>query len=369
MLLIVHSNAGGVSNDSGRSHKVLVRRAPDVEASAIADILSVPGATLLSSLQDVSGQRPVHQNDRQPSGFRETLKRKTVSLTPPWKKARRVPPTPGSSTPFSTSTTETITPLQTLTLPTPPPSAVADIQELCLFLEDSATMKGTLPDEDDRRFELTKHVQTRSSTMPLRMTLHELLDAFRKQVNLRFPRPARFQMAAHVASALLQTNQSPWLLEGWTKHSFYVLVNLDTRELESSHTFVSRSFPTDPVESTTPQSVDMAHQCLRRIGIMIMELIYGYNIEDSQPYLLISQSGSPVQDLHLASARMWQCNLTSDSGPRVAEAVLKCLTDFGFGQSPCLGNPNFRKAVYAQVVEPLANYMENWDVGAREQAQ
>lgn len=222
-------------------------------------------------------------------------------------------------------------------------------------------MTGTLSDEFDRRFELTKDFEVRENSTPTRLSLYEMLKAYQKQSPaLQLPRPLRFQMAAHIASALLQTNQSPWLLDNWSKHRFYFLVNPTTRKVESSHAFVSRSFPAEPADIEAQLSEEVVYQCLREVGIMIMELVFGCNIEDSGCYTPHCRGDVADQQALLASARKWQEKLMDDSGEEVASAVFRCLYDGGFGQKPCLNNSSFRKAVYEYVVEPLVNYKGNW---------
>ena len=174
-------------------------------------------------------------------------------------------------------------------------SAPLLIADLCSFFFNKEPSSGFIQDQSDRFLELCKPsngLRMAISNRVRLLPLPELLDAYH-QAAIDLPRQHRFEMATHIASALLQTHRSPWLSAKWSKRDFYFLADMDSQSLHSSHPFVSRNF----LSSSNDEEGDTAHDspnipgnrqaseedtraCLFTVGVIILELIFGHNIED-----------------------------------------------------------------------------------------
>ncbi|KAL2672620.1 hypothetical protein Neosp_013333 [[Neocosmospora] mangrovei] len=202
--------------------------------------------------------------------------------------------------------------------------------------------------------------------------LPELLDAYH-QAAIELSRQLRFEMATHIASALLQVHRSPWLSAKWPKRDFYFLADMDSQSLRSSHPFVSRNFLSgsdDEEEATASEipnfpgnqqaSEEDTRACLFTVGVMILELIFGHNIEDCgfrKDYY--GKNNQPNDQTDISTARKWAKKVLGDSGANVADVVRRCL-DCSFGPKPCFADVRFRNSVYEGVIKPLASYSKVW---------
>ena len=288
---------------------------------------------------------------------------------------------------------------------TPSPSPIPD---LCSFLSSVDPVSGFIQDpECDRHFKLHKRSlgpgENHSSRDTLRLlTLPEVIRAYRSDV-IDISRQARFEMAAHVASALLQVHSSPWLPAKWTKQDFYFLADsASSQGLYSVYPFVTSSFPHQRQQQHTsvssqaapmPASIgrsrgdtrrssdllsppmsfkgdrsdekeETVRACLFTVGVIILELIFGHGIEDClfrKDYL--GNDNQPNDQTDISTARRWARKVTGESGANVADAVRRCL-DCSFGPRPDFGNVRFREAVYEGVVKPLAGYGRVWEAEA-----
>ncbi|RSL74256.1 hypothetical protein CEP53_000345 [Fusarium sp. AF-6] len=180
-------------------------------------------------------------------------------------------------------------------------------------------------------------------------------------------------MATHIASALLQTHQSPWLSAKWSKCDFYFLADMDSQSLCSSHPFVSRDFlsssdneeegsghDTPNVPINRQASEEDTRACLFTVGVIILELIFGHNIEDcSFRKDYYGKDNKPNDQTDISTARKWAMKVLGDSGANIADVVRRCL-DCSFGPKPSFSDVRFRNSVYEGVIKPLASYSKIW---------
>ncbi|KAI1502965.1 hypothetical protein F5X99DRAFT_407522 [Biscogniauxia marginata] len=273
--------------------------------------------------------------------------------------------TPGSST-------NALVAARTITSNTSAPVPIAD---LCSFLANKESSSGVIQGDLDRHFELSKFSKGLQMTISDRVRLFplpELLDAHH-QATIDISRRFRFEMATHIASALLQTYSSPWISARWSKHDFYFLADMDSRSLCSSHPFISHKFHSssedeeegrsddnDHIPSTRQPSEEGARACLFTVGVMILELLLGHRIENcSFRKDYYGKDNRPNDQTDMSTARKWATKVLGDSGPNVADAVRRCL-DCSFGPKPNFANVRFRESVYEGVIKPLANYSKVW---------
>jgi hypothetical protein len=178
-------------------------------------------------------------------------------------------------------------------------------------------------------------------------------------------------MAVHIASALLQIQASPWLSTRWSKHDFYFLVDPDN--LYSSYPYVTQTFAsgtTEPPPQTTnahtppsPQSAseEDIRASLFTIGVIILELIFGHNIEScSFRRRYYGADDQPNDQTDLCTARTWARKVLGECGAEIDDVVRRCL-DCSFGPKPRFEDKTFREAVYKGVVRPLADYLKTWE--------
>ncbi|KAH0542502.1 hypothetical protein FGG08_003098 [Glutinoglossum americanum] len=250
-----------------------------------------------------------------------------------------------------------------------PPQRIAD---LCSSLRDCQNPSfGVIVDEFDRQFQLSKSLKpspatTAPDTARL-VPLPELLDAYH-QASIDIARQRRFEMAAHIASALLQIQMSPWLSTRWSKHDFYFLA--DSHTLYSDHPYVSESFisgTTEPLALATdppPPAVseEDTRACIFTVGVIILELIFGHNIEScSFRHLYCGAGGKPNDQTDMSTARKWAQKVLGECGVEIADVVRRCL-DCSFGPRPNFTDKRFREAVYEGVIRQLVDHLKTWDV-------
>lgn len=276
---------------------------------------------------------------------------------------------------------------QAMTLPNPQ-SSLQPIQDLCIFLAEEQTQSGLIDDSSDRHFKVCKPLEEPNALASGRLQLVPLPELLRAYANtsIDLPRQSRFRMATHIASALLQAHASPWLSGRWSKHDFFFLFDTTSQSLCSTYPFVSRSFhpssgstilnqnttsaagnETDTELITLPTAIpyelpseEDARACLFAVGIILLELIFGQNIEDCRfRREYYGNDNKPNEGTDACTAKRWAKKVLGDSGPSIADVVRRCL-DCSFGPRPNFGDVRFRESVYEGVVRPLREFGGLW---------
>lgn len=238
------------------------------------------------------------------------------------------------------------------------------IKNLCWSLRNCQEPSfGVIADDHDRQFQLCRLPEpgtatTAPDTAGL-VSLFDILEA-NHQESIGIARQRRFEIAAHIASALLQIQTSPWLSTRWSKHDFYFLA--DSHQLYSNYPYVSQSFDPDSSALTTNHTVceEDTRTALSTVGMIILELIFGRNIESCKFRRLYYGANDQANDLtNICTARKWAENVLEDSGPVIADVVWRCL-DCSFGPRPDFQDTRFREAVYEGVIQPLADHLKIW---------
>lgn len=249
---------------------------------------------------------------------------------------------------------------------------VADLCSSLRTCQESAL--GVIVDEFDRQFQLFKSpesgpVITAPDTARL-ISLPELLEAYH-QASIDIARQRRFEMAAHIASGLLQIRKSPWLSR-WSKHEFYFLA--DSQTIYSDYPYVSRSLSprtADPSLPTTTIPVapsptvydeENTRAALFTVGKIVLELIFGRNIESCDfRHEYYGPNNQPNDQTDIGTARKWAEKVLGECGVEIADVVGRCL-NCAFGPRPNFQDERFREAVYEGVIKPLADYQKAWQV-------
>lgn len=201
-------------------------------------------------------------------------------------------------------------------------TAPEPIDDLCVFLTERTRATGTLDDDDSHRtltFSKISDEQKQQVTGKSRpYSFCELLDAH-YQMKINISRQGRFEIAKHIASALLQTHLSPWLSPKWTKNDFFFFVDMEKYSISTIYPSVCREFPTGPDTTITTDQGNTDHDAaaqqdneeetrarLFTLGVMILELMFGHAIEACQfrrEYL--GADGRPNDQTDVSTARRW----------------------------------------------------------------
>ena len=247
------------------------------------------------------------------------------------------------------------------------------ITDLCSSLQNCPNPDlGVLIDDFDRKFELSKIIGPGSATAApdtVRLVpLTELLDAHH-QTSIDIARQRRFEMAIHIASALLQIQTSPWLSSRWSKDEFLFLA--DSQSVHSNYPYISKLFSSTSTDLSAasnslspPPSVseEEIRASLFSVGVVILELIFGHTIQACTFRHLYYGSNNQPNDLtDVSTARKWSQKVLGECGAEIADVVRRCL-DCSFGPRPNLKDTRFREAVYEGVIRPLADYLKTWQV-------
>lgn len=245
------------------------------------------------------------------------------------------------------------------------------IVDLCSSLRNCQEPSfGFIVDEFDRQFQLSKSPEPGPAPDTARLvSLPDIIEAYH-QATIDIARQRRFQMAFHIASALLQIQMSPWLSTRWSKHDFYFLA--DSHTIYSDYPYVSQSFiarTADPPALTANStaafpspavSEEDTRAALFSVGIIILELIFGHNIEScSFRHHYYGPNNQPNDQTDICTARKWAQNVLGECGVEIADVVRRCL-DCSFGPRPSFQDKRFREAVYEGVIKPLADYLKPW---------
>ena len=246
-----------------------------------------------------------------------------------------------------------------------PPRSIAD---LCSSLQNCPNSNlGIIVDESDRQFQLLRSVKSSPATVTL-TPLPTILDAY-YQASIDIARHRRFEMAVHIASALLQIHTSPWLSSKWSKDQFYFLA--DAQHVYSDYPYVSQMFmpsvteqPTTENPQGTPPSIseEETRASLFTVGVIILELIFGHNIEAcSFRRHYYGSDNQPNDQTDVSTARKWSQKVLGECGIEIADVVRRCL-DCSFGPRPNLRDSRFKQAVYDGVIRPLADHLKAWQI-------
>lgn len=251
-----------------------------------------------------------------------------------------------------------------------PPQSISD---LCSSLQHCpGSNLGIIVDESDRQFQVLRHIKSSPAAVPpdtaRLIPLPEILDAH-NQASIDIARNRRFEMALHIASALLQIHTSPWLSNKWSKDQFYFLA--DAQNVYSDYPYVSRMFmpsvtdaPTTDSFLASPPSIseEETRASLFTVGVMILELIFGHNIEAcSFRRLYYGPNNQPNDQTDVSTAQKWSQKVLGECGVEIADVVRRCLY-CSFGPAPNLRDSKFKQAVYDGVIRPLADHSKTWPV-------
>ncbi|TGO40482.1 hypothetical protein BHYA_0036g00150 [Botrytis hyacinthi] len=183
----------------------------------------------------------------------------------------------------------------------------------------------------------------------------------------------RITLAVNLASSLLQLHATPWFDERWNKSEILFLSDrsnpsmrpVDTERLLLVHKFFSSGItsPTPRNSLPAPTHPNISVLCL---GIMLFELWFAEPIESRQ-FSSDLVNGVPNSSTDLIVAERWvKENGNLENMPAgYFQAVSSCVFCF-FQPMPIdksLENPDFREAIWRNVVAPLEKELQTWKNG------
>ena len=248
------------------------------------------------------------------------------------------------------------------------------ITDICFSLQNCQDSSfGIIVDELNREFRLSRPLKpgpvTNAPDTVQLVPLPELLKAY-YEARVDITRRHRFEMAAHITSALLQIQSSPWLATKWSKHNFCFLA--DSHNLYSDYPYVSPTFISQSRAQPPPKtdlsilppsfSEEDTRTSLFTVGVILLELIFGHNIEACGfRHLYYGPNNQPNDQTDICTARRWAQKVQGECGPEISDVVRRCL-DCSFGPRPSFKDLRFREAVYEGVIKPLTDYLKPWQV-------
>jgi hypothetical protein len=96
------------------------------------------------------------------------------------------------------------------------------------------------------------------------------------------------------------------------------------------------------------------------VGVIILELIFGQNIESCnfrKDYYGVDNR--PNDQTDISTAQRWAKKVLGECGADSADVVRRCL-DCSFGPKPSFCDVRFKEAVYEGVIKPLVDYSKVW---------
>ncbi|KAI9368517.1 hypothetical protein BJX61DRAFT_546444 [Aspergillus egyptiacus] len=245
------------------------------------------------------------------------------------------------------------------------------IQDICSFLQADQTFTiGVIENESNCHLKLSKF-----SACPPAVALDtakfvplpELLSAHHR-ADIVISRKDRFAMASHIASALLQVHMSPWLSRRWSKHDFSFII--DSGGLCNSYPYVSgifysemtdaRGLAYDTTTLANHPSLEETRTCLFTVGVIVLELVFGQNIEScSFRKDYYGADNMPNDQTDVGTARRWAKKVLGECGADIDDVIRRCL-DCSFGPKPSFTDMRFKEAVYEGVIKPLVDYSKVW---------
>jgi hypothetical protein len=190
----------------------------------------------------------------------------------------------------------------------------------------------------------------------------------------------RITLAVNLASSLLQLHATPWFNEHWNKRDILFLANKTTinpgtgrspRPVDVERPLLARRFlssgtVTPSTSSTLPRPTHPNLSVLS-LGIMLLELWFATPIEDRRlPGDLVDGKPNSSTDLTVAERWVKENAGLEDMPAGYWQAVSSCIYCF-FQPMPrdkSLENPDFRQAIWQNVVVPLERELQAWQYAA-----
>lgn len=179
------------------------------------------------------------------------------------------------------------------------------------------------------------------------------LDHFLQSTERRYDR----LRIGHEMILLLLSLGPDWIPDKWSKNTVVVLHSPGDRH---GYPYLSHG-PIRQMLKSRSRVVDRrkrAEACLRSLGVLLLELLFGEPLELRSSQLAIlkpdGQSGNLADELAIL---MWQKEVEKHFGFGIAEAIKRCLWCV-FEQDADLGNSAFVRAIWENVALPVGRFAD-----------
>ena len=208
------------------------------------------------------------------------------------------------------------------------PASVASAQEiidLCNAMTNCGMQAALIGSLTDRLKGCTYTVssQPEQKVASGETTLHAILQ---KPHTIRLPRSERFQIALKVASSHLQLQSTRWARKHWQADDVRFPCHGSSQELVLlDRPYVSADFNAAmPADAQIPKQSDRSFACL---GIMLLELLFGYTLEEHELWQQLGFSDKQNSLHRLMIARQWADEVEGEAGADFSGAVMWCLNE------------------------------------------
>ncbi|KAI0867411.1 hypothetical protein GGS24DRAFT_485755 [Hypoxylon argillaceum] len=172
-------------------------------------------------------------------------------------------------------------------------------------------------------------------------------------------RDKRMRVALVILRSILCLGPSSWIPPSWNKSHLTLISN---KTSDPQPYFFESSLLSNPRSPETPvlQS-EQTRQSLFSMGVLLLELLFRETFE-KQPFraqfLNNMRQANEVTDL--CAALQWHQRVGEECGYELSDAIRRCIV-CSFDAPHHLGDPEFIKAVWYGVVQPLENFLLAWN--------
>lgn len=255
----------------------------------------------------------------------------------------------------------------------------SEILDLCSALEQRPKLQqslGFLRDGLDRYYAIDLATSSKLSPSDIStvLTLESLINGsnatFQKS-SASFPRRTRLALAVILANSLLQLHTGPWLPESWGKRDIYFFQSRDGT-IHIKHPFLLHHFKS--MNDATRSEPDLSklnfgrppsragNPSLFSLGVVILELWFNQTLE-SQPFQrdYLGPDGKKSEYTDFNTTQKWQEMTMEEAGPDLYNPTRRCVYCAFGAASQDLEDDELRKAVFAEVVEPLERLLGRFE--------
>ena len=247
-----------------------------------------------------------------------------------------------------------------------------EISNLCSVLQSHSShqsLLGYLKDPQERRYSLSlvEYEQLPTSGIQTVVSLDEILGGKDEASGKpELTRRTRLAIAVILAYSMLQLHTGPWLCETWGKKDIYFLQGHDGI-IGTGQPFLIRYFSSDVTESKGGRLVESTSRAcnssLLSLGILILELWFNERIE-SMPFRRSFQGpdGKDNEYADFNTAQKWQEHAMEEAGLDLQNPTRRCIYCAFGSTSQDLEDEELRRGVYSEVVQPLEQLLQRFDI-------
>ena len=257
--------------------------------------------------------------------------------------------------------------------PAPEYPPLGPIDNICakIFRVDAAEERiGYLHEEEYSEYRHHIYLTDAKVDSKFRTTsLDRLLDpAEQGPLRSLLSRRQRLNIAAILASSVLQLDQTFWLKSQWNSSDIYFYYRDDDPVLTSEPTFPpphvacrlsnSNIEPNHALDPPLPRAQQARSETLLTLGLALVELCFGRTLEKMQIPEDVDQNENLTR---LNTAKRMLSEIDTEIGGHYGDVVRRCLYCSFDVRDASLDDEKFEQAVFENVVTPLIEDIEVFD--------